>query len=187
MTDTTLEQIIEFPIKQGEIFTEQPLLPQAYGLCYQYDVDQHGYGPYGFNTTSASNFLRTLFPNFLRWEPERKILENTIEPTQEGIYFSKIQPHTSILEVELEHHKKNVKIYLLREKYEKNDTLTAQRTKSALVESTKHKKISAEVISTFITHKQFFLINHFFMSDARSTLIFLIEKSKQPQKKSQKT
>lgn len=172
MVDEAMEQIIEFPIEQGDIFTEQPLLPRGYCLCYQYNVDQHGYGPYGFNTATATNFLRTLFPDLLHWEPERQILESLPVPTQEGVYFSKTQPHTLALKEELEDYQKKIKIESLREKYKKNDTPTAQIIKPTLINLTEHQKIPAQIISTFITHEHFFLINYFFMSNARNTLIF---------------
>lgn len=49
MIEQPAEQIIEFPIPAERIFDGALIAHAGFCIAYQYDIDSHGYGPYGFD------------------------------------------------------------------------------------------------------------------------------------------
>lgn len=82
------ERIFIFPLPswnnpiKGEITAGKP-----YCLCYQYNVDVNGYGPYGFCTQNAQEIIKDIFGLLYYWRVDKSELVFRDMPTEAGIYF----------------------------------------------------------------------------------------------------
>lgn len=55
------ERLIRFFMPVGSELINQPAKLPAYCVCYQYDFDLNGYGPYGFETDKSQLIIRDTF------------------------------------------------------------------------------------------------------------------------------
>jgi hypothetical protein len=92
-----MERIIEFPLENYQIYGSelQPeISKQGYCFCYQHDVNESGYGPYGFSTKTAKTLLDEVFEPVRIWYDSRKILINAeMQDIGGGLLFLKDQPY----------------------------------------------------------------------------------------------
>ncbi|HCC0890840.1 TPA: hypothetical protein M4K80_004457 [Salmonella enterica] len=84
------EKLIKFPVsewmtKSNNFKNSLPL--SAYCICYQYDINENGYGPYGFSTIKAKELLSFLFTNLMFYNKEEKNLTVCSIPGKRGVYF----------------------------------------------------------------------------------------------------
>jgi hypothetical protein len=118
-----MERIIEFPQRNYQIYGSelQPKISkQGYCFCYQHDVNESGYGPYGFRTATAKTILDEVFEPVSLWDDSRKVLiDAEIQDIGGGLLFLKDQPYLIQLEQELSQYRQAVTLYTLRKRYGK--------------------------------------------------------------------
>lgn len=84
------EKLIKFPISEwivqsGHFKTDLP--SEAYCICYQYNIDNNGYGPYGFLTEKSKGLLSFLFTNLMCFNKEGQSLDACSALSRNGFYF----------------------------------------------------------------------------------------------------
>ncbi len=173
-----MERVIEFPIEQEDIFTQSLSLAQGYCVCYQYDVDRYGYGPYGFHTANAKRLLNQVLPPLVYWHPDRETLMDVDTPVAEGVYFFKGQDCIRKMEAELLTYQKAEAMQALRHKYGKSEALTPKRVKPALLEVPKGKRIPAAFITRLLANNCSFLVSYSYNTEAGQILVFFSESIK---------
>lgn len=77
--------ISEWIIQSGHFKTDLP--SEAYCICYQYNIDSNGYGPYGFLTEKSEGLLSFLFNNLMCFNQEDKTLDVCSTLSRNGVYF----------------------------------------------------------------------------------------------------
>ena len=90
MVNNMPEKLIKFPISEwiiqsGHFKTDLP--SEAYCICYQYNIDSNGYGPYGFLTEKSEGLLSFLFNNLMCFNQEDKTLDVCSTLSRNGVYF----------------------------------------------------------------------------------------------------
>ncbi|EOH6334077.1 MULTISPECIES: hypothetical protein [Citrobacter] len=90
MVNNMPERLIKFPISEwmvqsGRFKTDLPSV--AYCICYQYNIDSNGYGPYGFLTERSDRLLSILFTNLMFFSKEGKTLDACSTLSKNGVYF----------------------------------------------------------------------------------------------------
>lgn len=83
-----MERLIKFPYPKycNCLESAQNLRYSPYCLCYQYDVDDNGYGAYGFNTIKSELVLKDLFNSLFYWNNDN-IIEYQSLNIKSGLYF----------------------------------------------------------------------------------------------------
>ncbi|KHN49262.1 hypothetical protein [Pectobacterium fontis] len=89
------ERIIKFPLPDwNEPFVLNDDL-DAYCICYQYDFDQNGFGPYGFNTDNGKKIINAVFDDnlyYLNKSNMEKVTKSQLVK-KKGVYvYSKQKP-----------------------------------------------------------------------------------------------
>ena len=90
MVNNMPEQLIKFPISEciiqsGHFKTDLP--SEAYCICYQYNIDSNGYGPYDFLTEKSKGLLSSLFTNLMCFNKEGQNLDACSALSRKGLYF----------------------------------------------------------------------------------------------------
>lgn len=90
MVNNITEKLIKFPISKwivqsGRFKTNLP--SKAYCICYQYNIDNNGHGPYGFLTEKSERLLSFLFSNLMFFCKEGETLDACSNLSRNGIYF----------------------------------------------------------------------------------------------------
>lgn len=156
-----MERIIEYPLEKNyvvEISSTEPALPEGYCICYQYNVNPDGYGPYGFDTAMAKTLLTSIFEPLLYWNNTRQKLLDAKIPLGNGLFLIKDQIYAKELEYELSSYHQAEAIKNLRRKYRKETDEKSILVKPLLQSISEDGKIPASVISSLVANKcEFFL------------------------------
>lgn len=167
------EQIIEFPTLPPEML-DGPVDPHD-GCCvtYQYDIDAHGYGPYGFRTERINKILKESFPSLIYWDANQAKLVDADTPLVAGVYFSKSQEYVCEAELSLRNYEKAYKLWVLRSRYNKNRHDNNAPPKPNLMKITTDRIIPSACINYFIQQKcEFFIIYSLFPYGGQSLALF---------------
>ncbi|MFJ0492296.1 hypothetical protein [Citrobacter werkmanii] len=164
------EKLIKFPISEWMLkangFTKE-LPSSTYCVCYQYDIDDNGFGPYGFSTIASDKLLSFLFSNILFFDKSKNKLDFCSNIDKRGVYFygNKIGE----IERQINEHSK----LILKNKLKINKGLAEEvhAEKPLLFELYSDNKIEVDVVNEFISNKFDFLFNYFFTPMAGQTLI----------------
>lgn len=158
-----MERIIEYPRQKNyvvDISSTEPVLPEGYCICYQYDVNPEGYGPYGFETDTAKTLPRKTFEPLLYWNNTRQKLVEASTPQGSGLFFKKNQMYVKALEHELSEYHQAMVIKNLRIKYGKDVDEKEIHITPLLKSISKEGRIPPLVISNLIANGcEFFLGN----------------------------
>lgn len=131
----------------------------GYCICYQYDVNEHGYGPYGFRTNSAKKLLSQVFGPLSYWNDARRKMSDTEAPEGGGLYFFKGQSKVEKLEEEVLNYQRAETLQTLRKKYGKSSSTEPITSQPLLYSTYVDEKIRATVIETLLNSSyEFFLI-----------------------------
>lgn len=168
----TKERLIKIPVPPFNLVTTSILDFDSFCLSYQYDIDENGFGPYGFNTNKAESFLRLMFPEVYYFDEMRDILIKKEKINDYGLYFFDKYEFVK---------SENEKYRLL---IKKNEILSRKGIEIKNIESSpllwdinKDDKIKSEVI--YELNKLdcgFFIVNNY-IPEAGKSLIFANEKS----------
>nr|WP_033762173.1 hypothetical protein [Pantoea agglomerans] len=83
------ERLIKIPVPNFNEIIEIKKDSEAFCLCYQFNVDDYGYGPYGFDTDKAKDLLKVLFSEIYYYDNQvRGFVKKTVLDS-EGLYFFK--------------------------------------------------------------------------------------------------
>jgi len=83
------ERLIKIPIPNFNEIIEIKKDSEAFCLCYQFNVDDYGYGPYGFDTDKAKDLLKVLFSEIYYYDNQVRGLVKKTVLDSEGLYFFK--------------------------------------------------------------------------------------------------
>jgi hypothetical protein len=170
-----MEQLIEFPLTPYYI-TSSPLIVPAgtygYCICYQYDVNEHGYGPYGFRTNLAKNLLSQAFGPLSYWDDTRKKMLDTEVPDGCGLYFFKGQSRVKKLEEEVLNHQRAGALQTLRKKYGKSASTEPTTNQPLLYHTYEDEKIRATVIERLLNSGYEFFFTYRDLNLGGETLVF---------------
>lgn len=170
MVNNSNEKLIKFPMSEWMIqsggFTK--VLPQsAYCICYQYNIDDNGFGPYSFSTTRSDRLLSFLFPNILFFYKNENKLESSSKIDKRGVYFYGNNNG------EIDKKTKEYNKLILKNKFRANKGLPEETLveKPPLLELYSGNTIEVNVVNELIKNNFHFLFNCFFTPMAGQTLI----------------
>ena len=83
------ERLIKIPVPNFNEIIEIKKDSEAFCLCYQFNVDDYGYGPYGFDTDKAKDLLKVLFSEIYYYDNQVRGLVKKTVLDSEGLYFYK--------------------------------------------------------------------------------------------------
>ncbi|WP_268800689.1 hypothetical protein [Pseudomonas huanghezhanensis] len=159
-----MERLIEFPLASEYITSTQltsPVLAQGYCVCYQHDVNEYGYGPYGFRSEAAKNLISNVFEQMEFWCEHRGKMFNSRIPNGAGVYFYQDQLYVTKLENDLAKHQRKVALHALRDRYGRSSPNESACEKPLLLSVYENGKIRVDAISVLIKEDcAFFLIYH---------------------------
>jgi hypothetical protein len=136
-----------------------PAKGQGYCVCYQHDVNEYGYGPYGFRSEAARNLLSHVFEPLIYWDDSRRKMFDVRMPNGGGLYFYKHQPFLEQLENEVSNYQKAIKLQSLRDRYGKLSAGAPVSKKPLVYDAYEGGKIRVAVISDLLkaNYKFFFI------------------------------
>lgn len=164
----THERLIKIPVPDFNKTTTHKLDLDAFCLCYQFDLGDHGYGPYGFETEKAEEFIKKSFPNLYFFDKERKELIEKERVDMPGVYL--FENHK-----ELKSHLEKYKVLLKKNEIllRKGLSLNESKEKPLLWDVYEGDKISSSVLTGLNSIKcGFFIVNNYLPEGGKS-LIFL--------------
>ncbi|WP_341958805.1 hypothetical protein [Pseudomonas sp. RC10] len=167
-----MELTIEFPVEQDDIFTQPSHLPQGFCICYQHNVDDAGYGPYGFHTAKSEILLKRALGPLTYWNSERGQLVDADIPKADGIYFFREQGYVTTMNSELMIYQKSQAIQALRDRYKKTSPSTPSSAKPILLEVAQGRRMSGAAISKILENNCSFLISYSRITEMGQILIF---------------
>lgn len=174
MVSNVNEKLIKFPISEWMLkasgFTKE-LPSSTYCICYQYDIDGNGFGPYGFSTIASDKLLSFLFSNIVFFDKSKNKLDLCSKIDRRGIYF--YGDKTGEIDRKINKYNK----LTLKNKLKINKGLPedAHAEKPLLFELYSDNKIEVGVVKEIINNKFDFLFNFFFTPMAGQTLILFNE------------
>lgn len=167
-----MERIIKFPlpdyIKIVDNFDALKIKP--YCICYQYNVDNMGYGPYGFETDFSEKILNHIWASVEIWDKERIIPLKSFQQKRGDIFFTK---KTKELELEIN----NVKKYQL---IKKKNTLLNKKDKQTISINNKpilldlfneNRLLKTSSLNYLLNLNIYFYIRRFYSPEAGDTFI----------------
>ena len=170
------DQIIEFPISPSEMFEGAIDQNNGYCISYQYDMDENGYGPYGFRTERVIKLLREILCPALRWDASRKRLVEMSFPLSAGVYFFENQLYVEELEVALRDYERFCKLLSLKLKYKKSQQVEIGPVEPSIFMVSSERKMSAALVNELLRNKCRFFIVYSMMPYTGQTLVFFNER-----------
>lgn len=165
------EKLIKFPVPDWNRMINSDLDSIAYCVCYQYNIDSNGFGPYGFNTDNAEKIIKKSFSNLMYLENnnDRFLLKYVENIQQSGIYLYGEKENLDLVYAEL------IKYYLEKKKNEiklkKLLPQTSLPSKPLLLNLIDNDKYKSEVITKMLYSGCKIIICHHYMPEAWQTLI----------------
>lgn len=139
-------------------------------LCCQFDIDEHGYGPYGFSTERAREIIREVFGRLHYWDPITKDLTAKDIPTKSGVYFYR---NTDFIDTNQGELKKNKLVQKKNALLEKRgmQTLPIGELPILLKLYDKDEQVSGKTLDSILQKCDTLFIRHFYSPEAGEVLI----------------
>lgn len=165
------ERIIKFPlsIEKGVFSSYSELKSMPYCICYQYDISDHGHGPYGFHSERAEGLLKYLFNKliFIDFNGFSQRSESVV--SKRGFYFYADNSANQEIISELESYKLAILKSKMISKKGEGATLPLQ---PLLMKLNKEGVFDSCYINQLIEKKcQFFLFIDYYTDIAGRTLV----------------
>ncbi|MFP1984442.1 hypothetical protein ACLEE6_08735 [Lonsdalea quercina] len=166
------ERVIKFPLPDWNepfIFNDEL---EACCFCYQYDFDENGFGPYGFNTENGRKIINKVFDGDLYYlnKLDMEKVKNKQHLKKKGVYvYSRYRPAVDLYCI-FENYKKN----LLKNEIKKRKSLplSPEPIKPAIIKLMEGEHVYSEDINEILNMGYgVFIINHY-MPEAGDTFIF---------------
>ncbi len=164
------ELLIKIPVPDFNEIVDIKLDSKAFCLCYQYDIDNKGYGRYGFDTEKANNLISILFPHIYYYDVEMAGIVKKTSLTSKGIYFFK---NWERVKHDLEKNKLNIKKNEILAK--KGIAVPTCTQKPLLYEIYNDGKLSSKVLGKFERQGCYFFIVNNYMPQGGKCLMFMDE------------
>ncbi|MGE6983845.1 hypothetical protein [Kluyvera intermedia] len=170
MVTNVHEKIIKFPVSEWIVQSshfDSDLPSSAYCICYQYNIDSHGYGPYGFLTEKSEGLLSFLFTDLMFFSKDKQTLDACSTLSKRGIYF--YGDDNDSINMQLKDYNKRI----LKNKLRANRGLSKEThpEKPELLNLYDDDKIEVNVINNLIKEDCCFIFNCFFTPVAGQSLI----------------
>ena len=163
------ERLIKIPVPEFNEITTHKMNSDAFCLCYQFNLEGHAYGPYGFDTEKARVLIKKLFPNLFYYDKQNKSLIEKEKIDLRGVYFFENYEN---LRLDMEKYKLFIKkneLLLKKGMAINNDN----KSKPKLWEAYENDKLSLPVLNDLNSMQcGFFIVNNY-MPQAGKSLIFL--------------
>lgn len=166
-----MERLIKFPLPEycNCFDSVQNLIRIPYCLCYQYDIDNNGYGPYGFKTFKAKSILEKVFNNLYYWNNNQIIEYNSLD-FRSGLYFYNEPDWVKLKIKEISsYHIKVKKDILLRKK---NGTALLVQTSPPHLIRVYDGLFKTDILNELLISNINFFISIFFTPEAGQSFIF---------------
>ena len=164
-----MERLIRFSLPSycNCIDSVQNLAQKPYCLCCQYDVNEYGYGPYGF-TDKGKAVLKSLFSDIYHWK-DNNLVEYHSWNFRNGLYFYDEKTW-------VESHVKAINNYNLQQKKakllkDKGIDTDSNELIPPLLTGLSDGHFKADVLNELINQNVKFFISHFFTPEAGETFI----------------
>ena len=171
------ERLIEFPVPEWvDIFNEVKdcgLNPIC--LCYQYDFDEKGFGPYGFITENAEKLLSTYFDGLSLFDSEKLEFKEKRGIGNSGLYFwGENENNKAVMDSLLKYRLWKRKNEFLSKK---GGVTSSTAPSSILLNSFRKHAISAIAIDQMVKGECDFFISHLFAPEAGQSIVMFGEKT----------
>ena len=164
------EKIIKFPVPDWKRLFSKDFDKITTCFCYQYDIDENFYGPYGFDSSIAKKIINDFISEFLFYDVIERKLINVNNVHRNGLYVSS---DGNPLGNEIESYSMAVKKNELRKRRGLNEI---EVKKPILLSMDSECKIPDKVIFHLINnHIPFFIVNGYMPEAGKSIMIFLDE------------
>lgn len=164
------EKIIKFPVPDWKRLFSKDFDKITTCFCYQYDIDENFYGPYGFDSSIAKKIINDFISEFLFYDVIERKLINVNNVYRNGLYVSS---DGNPLGNEIESYSMAVKKNELRKRRGLNEI---EVKKPILLSMDSECKIPDKVIFHLINnHIPFFIVNGYMPEAGKSIMIFLDE------------
>lgn len=162
------ERLIKIPVPDFNEVIDNEITSESFCLCYQFNIDDSGYGRYGFDTEKAKDLLKNLFPDLYCYDDKIKTLVKKKSLDSQGLYFFE---NWEKIKAELDGYKLTIK---------KNEILARKgmaikncNEKPRLFEVYENGKLSSNVVDELISLDcGFFIVNNY-MPQGGKCLIFI--------------
>ncbi|MDI6635446.1 hypothetical protein [Pantoea dispersa] len=161
------ERIIKFPVPDWKRLFSKEFDKITTFFCYQYDIDEGFYGPYGFDSSIAKKIINDFISDFLFYDVIERNLINVNNVYRNGLYVSS---DGNPLGNEIESYSMAVKKNELRKRRGLNEI---EVKKPMLLSMDSECKIPDKVIFHLINnHIPFFIVNGYMPEAGKSIMIF---------------
>lgn len=161
------ERIIKFPVPDWKRLFSKEFDKITTCFCYQYDIDENFYGPYGFDSSIAKEIINDFISEFLFYDVIERKLINVKNVYRNGLYVSS---DGNPLGNEIESYSMAVKKNELRKRKGLNE---AEVKKPILLSMDSECKIPDKVIFHLINnHIPFLIVNGYMPEAGKSIMIF---------------
>ncbi|MCT6590894.1 hypothetical protein N3553_13530 [Pantoea dispersa] len=161
------ERIIKFPVPDWKRLFSKEFDKITTCFCYQYDIDEGFYGPYGFDSSIAKKIINDFISEFLFYDVIERNLINVNNVYRNGLYVSS---DGNPLGNEIESYSMAVKKNELRKRRGLNEI---EVKKPMLLSMDSECKIPDKVIFHLINnHIPFFIVNGYMPEAGKSIMIF---------------
>ena len=163
------EKIIKLPISEWIIQSagfKTDLPPSTYCICYQYNINENGYGPYGFATEKSKGLLSFLFTDLMFFNKEKKSIDFCSVISTRGLYF---YGSNKLISQELNEYRK--KILKNKLKFKREMLEEVEPEKPEILSLYNNEQIETSVLKFFFKKECLFLFKCFLTPIAGDTLI----------------
>lgn len=167
-TKDARERVIIYPLLRTDLFSNAEAASAALCICYQYEINEHGYGPYGFDTEKSKKLLSSVFDELFFLDVNKAAINSVDEIGDRGLYFFGNSPRLQVLREELRAYKVGkTKARLLRGSGIDSPSIDEPKILSVMSAS----EIDSEFLESLSKVSISFFIRSFFMPVGNDTLI----------------
>lgn len=163
-----MEQIIIFPLPHTDYLEISPALETGFSVCYQYGVDAFGFGPYGFNTEKAEEFLARLLGKVIYWNPKSETFIERPIIRRKGLYFSEGNSEYAFQKNALLKYKMQQK----KKELQGKKFSDAPLDRPTILSCVSDRELKTSYIEHLQKSKELFFMHTFFTPQAGDTLLF---------------
>ncbi|WP_445495991.1 hypothetical protein [Photorhabdus sp. SF281] len=166
-----IEKLIKYPFPEwANVFTDvNKLIVEPYCICYQYNVTQNGYGPYGFLTDISQKIISNIFNELYFFDSTINSLKKRENINKDGIYFYGENSENEKIMSEVY----NYSHIILKNKFREKKGLPpiSLPLNPVLLELYKDNLYRSEKVNELIRRDCGFIISDFYMPESGKTLI----------------
>lgn len=167
-----MEKIIKFPLPQyNEIFNvKEELIKKPFCICYQYDINENGYGPYGFNTNKSLTLLKKTFES-LHIYVDGKIqkMNDSIAAFKNAIYLYNSENAVELLSKEINNYSIMVKKKEIFRRNQKEDIKLPE--KPIILDVIKNDLFDVQILNQLLDKNINLFLTKYYAPEAGNSLV----------------